>query len=208
MRFLIGALLCLLCMSPAKSTPLDDLFDALKTNDVVAVRNLLAKGMEPNSSDKEGYSLLMYAAREGQLDMMEMLLQKGAKVNARNFVGETAIMLAAYRGHLESVKLLYRHAARLDQPGWAPIHYAAIEGKTEVLRFLLDQGAMIDAPAPNGATALMLTARGGHIAALKLLLERGANPALRTDSGGSALDWAEAANHTEAANLLRQKINK
>ena len=59
-------ILIILCFIVSLSVParaqgtLDDLFNAAKVNDVAEVRQFLDRGMDPSSTDKQGYTLLMY----------------------------------------------------------------------------------------------------------------------------------------------------
>lgn len=183
---------------------LDDLFRAVETNNVAEVNRLLARGMDVNSADPEGRTLLMRAAWDGQDDLVKLLLDRKARIDQRNARGETAIMMAAFRGHLETVKLLHARGAPLDGPGWTPLHYAAFNGNTAVAKYLLDNKANIDAKAPNGATALMLAARGGHIETAKLLIWQVADVNAETDRGDTALKWALESKNTDIAKLLQQ----
>jgi ankyrin repeat protein len=63
---------------------LDDLFNAAKVNDVAEVRQFLDRGMDPSSTDKQGNTLLIYAAREGHIELVRLLLDRKANVNARH----------------------------------------------------------------------------------------------------------------------------
>lgn len=54
-----------------------------------------------------GYTPLIYAAREGHADVVELLLQLGADANAATKSGGAcALHRAAYMGHLQVVSLL------------------------------------------------------------------------------------------------------
>lgn len=188
----------------AGAQTLDDLFRAVETNNVPEVNRLLSRGMDPNSSDPDGRTLLMRAAWEGQDELVKLLLDRKAKVEQRNARGETAIMMAAFRGHLETVKLLHTRGASLQGPGWTPLHYAAFNGSTPVVKYLLDNRADIDARAPNGATALMFAARGGHLDTAKLLIWQVADVNAESDRGETALMWALQSKNTDIAKLLQQ----
>ena len=69
---------------------------------------------------------------------------------------------------------------------------------------MLAKGAEIDAQAPNGATALMIASRQGHLETVRLLLWEDSDPQIRTDSGATALQWALKAGNSEIAKLLQQ----
>ena len=182
----------------------EDLLRAAKDGDLQTVQNLVARGMDPDTSDPAGNTLLMIAAREGQMDVANYLAGQKARIRARNGAGETAIMFASLKGHLEVVKMLHASGAEVSGPGWAPLHYCAWGGHTEICRFLLDRGAAVDALSPNRTSALMIAARQGDAEMVGLLLARSANPTIRNDSDASALSWALRAGHTAIAEQLRR----
>lgn len=64
--------------------------------------------------------------------------------------------------------------SQIDSRGNIPLVLAASCGHMDILRSLLDSGALVDRPNRDGKTALMAAASEGHFAAVKLLLERGA----------------------------------
>ena len=68
---------------------------------------------------------------------------------------------------------------------------------------LLQAGADPNERTLNGETPLMMAARDGNVAALKLLLDRKANPALKENlRGTTALMWAVEQSHPEAVRTL------
>jgi ankyrin repeat protein len=169
------------------------------------VRRMLARGVDPNTVDPNGDPVLLVAARAGWEPTVDALLAAGAKVDARNRFGDRALTVAALGGHLAIVKKLLARGAALDTPGWTPLIYAATNGQIEVMRYLLDAGADINAVAPNGTTALMMAVRGGHAAAVDLLLSRGADVNKRNDSGATALAWARRGGFEDIEKVLTQR---
>jgi ankyrin repeat protein len=101
------------------------------------------------------------------------------------------------------VQRLVRAGAAVTRKGWSPIGYAAFQGHLEVVRFLLDSGADVDARAPNQATPLMFAARNGHIEVARLLIERGADVDLKSDTGASAMVWAAERGNTDIMELIQ-----
>lgn len=200
----IGVFIFSVSITTGYAQTLDDLFRAVETNDVGEVGRLLARGMDPNSSDPDGRTLLMRAAWDGNEELIRLLLDRKARVDQRNSRGESALMMAALQGKVGAVKLLHGRGAPLDGNGWTPLHYAAFNGHTEVAKFLLDNRANIDARAPNGATALMLAARGGHLDLARLLIQRVADVNAETDRGITALRWANETKNTDIARMLQQ----
>lgn len=183
---------------------LEELIKATKAGDSETVAREVARGMHVDSADRDGNTLLMLASREGHLDLVQNLVKRRARVRAGNGFGETPLMLASLKGHLNIVKFLLANGAEINHQGWTPLHYCATEGKTEVCQYLLEKGADIDAPSPNGTTSLMMAARFGHFATVKLLVWEVADLELKNDTGQTALSYALYSKNEEIIDLLRQ----
>jgi len=89
--------------------------------------------------------------------------------------------------------LLARHpqlATAQDGRGDQPIHHAARNGDTEIVRLLLDHGASANVTNTRGHTVLYCAGGHAHLETLELLLERGADPLAKFTADGKALlDW-------------------
>ena len=183
---------CFLAVAPWASAGIyEDFFLAIKRDRPAAVERLLARGFDVNSPDPEGQRALHLAMRDGQHRLAMVLLDApGLQIDATNAQGETALMIAAIRGWLEWCQRLVHIGAQINREGWTPLHYAASSPDAHTIAFLLDEGAQIDAMAPNGTTALMMAAGYGTEEAVALLLARGANANLRNHLGLSAKDFA------------------
>ena len=90
-----------------------------------------------------------------------LLASPALNIDATNAMGETPLMMAALKGRLDWAKKLMERGAKVQKPGWSPVHYAATGPSTELLAMLLDRGADINALAPNRNTPLMMAARYG-----------------------------------------------
>ncbi|KOO29919.1 hypothetical protein Ctob_014476 [Chrysochromulina tobinii] len=69
--------------------------------------------------------------------------------------------------------------------GQTALHWAAAKGHTKAVKWLLDNGAIIDAKNGNSSTPLHAAAAAGHSEAVLYLLERGASVTERDDDGKS-----------------------
>ncbi|WP_026224523.1 ankyrin repeat domain-containing protein [Methyloversatilis thermotolerans] len=203
---MVSAVLLSLSMaaaSGASAAAYDDLINAANMGDVPAVSAFIDRGLDVNSVDLRGETLLIIAARNGYGDMVKALLARRARIEAVNAVGETALAVAAFSGHADIVEQLLAAGANPVNPhGWSALHYAAMQGHSAALRALIARGAPVDALAPNGATALMLAARAST-ETVKVLLGARADVRIRGREGETALDWAIKAGNTDAAALIR-----
>ncbi len=59
------------------------------------------------------------------------------------------------------MRTLRARGAALENPGWTALIYAATGGHDAIVTYLLAEGANINAPSPNGTTALMMAVREG-----------------------------------------------
>lgn len=175
----------------------EDMLNAVKMKDIRKVGDLLQRGMDVNTSDSWGNSLLMLAAQNGDLPVLELLLRNKAKVLTKNKYGDSALMLAALRGHSKAAAALVAAGAEIAPDGWTPLIYASFGGHAEMVRFLVSLDVDIDAQAENGMTALMAASRNGHLEIVKILLEHDADLTLVAQDGLTALDIAASAGNKE-----------
>lgn len=169
-RVFLGGLLALACTA-ARAGAYEDFFQAIAVDNESGLRQLLARGLDPNTLDPKGQHGLFLALRDGSRKSFELLLeQPQIRVDAANAVGETPLMMAALRANVEAMKMLIARGAQINRPGWTPLHYAASSPSVLPVQMLVEQGAQVDARAPNGNTPLMLAARYGSEDSVTLLL--------------------------------------
>jgi ankyrin repeat protein len=194
-----GSAAMLAALTPrARAGAYEDFFRAIEVDNDNGLRQLLARGMDPNTLDPKGQHGLFLALRGGAERAFDVLLQHpDTRVDLANAVGETPLMMAALRGNLAAMSRLIERGAQVNRTGWTPLHYAASGPSPRAVAFLLERGATVDARAPNGTTPLMLAARYGSEDSVALLLKKGADRHLRNDrqfdaAGFARLDGREA----------------
>lgn len=192
----------LLTSMAATGQSFDELLKAVTEGNTKVVQGFLSRGLDPNTTDAAGNTLLMNSARFGHMELVSLLIERKASVTRRSPHGDTALMHASLGGHLAIAKLLVAKGAEVHHAGWAPVHYAAFEGRSEIVRFLLEKGADKNALAPNGYSPLMLAAMGGHLEAVRALLYEDADVGVKGPKGETALAIAKAGKNFELANLL------
>ncbi|MBF0139688.1 MAG: ankyrin repeat domain-containing protein [Magnetococcales bacterium] len=98
---------------------------------------------------------------------------------------------AAFQGRLETVKRLIAEKKNdvneADGFGSTPLHHAAMGGNTEMVNWLLNNGAAIEARDAGGYSPLVLALRNGKTEVAKLLVKAGADIGVLDNLGGSVL---------------------
>jgi ankyrin repeat protein len=131
------------------------LADAAFICDLARVRDLLARGADPNALNDEGRAPLVSALMVGSLPLLDLLLDAGADVDGR------------------------------DPHGWTPLHYAAQEVLPEMAARLIARGADLNAQDEDGNTPLaraVFFARGRN-AIVDLLRQHGAREDIANQAG-------------------------
>jgi peptidoglycan/LPS O-acetylase OafA/YrhL len=118
-------------------------WSAAQAGDLPAIERNLANGVAVNAPDPEhGGTPLLWAAANGEPEIIEFLIQQGADVNAADPSGGTALHAAAFLGHVQAVKVLVKSGARINAPnkrGDTPLDGATLdEATTRYFAKLLD----------------------------------------------------------------------
>ena len=146
---------------------------------------------------------IIKAAQEGNIEAVKQHLAAGADVNAKDENGWTPLNSAAVKGRNQIVKLLIEKGADLN--AGTPLIYAATDGHMEVIELLIANGADVNAKANDqlGGTALHMTANLGHKKVVELLVAAGADVNAKMLHGMTPLHFA--ANNKGIAKFLIDK---
>ncbi|MFT3758035.1 ankyrin repeat domain-containing protein [Thauera sp.] len=205
-RLLAAAAIATFSLGAVAAGTFDDARNAAVMGDTKGLARLIDGGIDPNSIDANGNTLLILAAREGQAATVEALLQRGVPIDQQNPSGDSALMLAVLGGYDDVVRVLLKAGAKVNHPGWAPLHYVAFEGREGMLDALFAAGADVNAKAPNLATPLMLAARNGHIKVVRRLLAMPETDLNALNEAGLSADaWALQNRNTDIAKLIEDE---
>ena len=97
----------------------DQLFKAVKQNDVSRAELTIDRGADVNARDKFKRTPLIIAAFRGYTKLANSLISKGANIGAMDINGKTPILAAGTQGHSDIVALLITKGASK----WAPPQY-------------------------------------------------------------------------------------
>jgi ankyrin repeat protein len=154
-----------------------------------------------NQPNKDGQTVLHFAADKGHIDIVKLLLEQmtPAGINQVDIHGWTALYDAA-NGHADIVKLLLDRMSpaainQVDKNGWTALHDASSSGTTKAVELLLqkmDQDS-INKANNDGKTALHLSALHGYTDIVELLLQEMDKDAvsLRDSLGKTAFEYTK-----------------
>lgn len=161
------------------------LINAAKEGNAAQVRGLLEAGTDPNVTDKDGNTPLIYAAKEN-LAAVDMLLFAGADVNAKGEYGITPLINSfsifgpeanAIRQRLLKAKadvnaIMYvRVGVEARDRAWG----ASTAGEYDFQYHRDADQRESDYPVYGSATALSFAAASNDVSAVEMLLKNGAN---------------------------------
>jgi hypothetical protein len=170
-------------------------------------------------------SAFSYAMLEGSANIVRQAIEKGVdpdlavsyEPRLRTMAGSgpaaafspeetrTPMQFYAERDEVAMMEWLIAHHAdfrALDSAGYAPIHYAALNGDAKAIGLLVGKGAEVDSRTDDGMTPLMLAARQGDLNAATYLVEKKADVGATEDGNWSVLHCAALSGNLELVKYL------
>lgn len=151
-------------------------FEMEETAPLDALLRVLTLTSVPAGDDKPVFpgAALFEPVEHGNTRLVAALIERRVDLTARNEHGDTALHIAAgQRDAVEIATLLVHAGADVNALGngrATPLHCAAHNGQLDVVRVLLDHGALGGVEDEAGATALQL-AEGNHNRAIVDMLK-------------------------------------
>lgn len=175
-------------------------FEAIETNDILRVKEILAQGIDANVKNHDGHAIHV-ALRWGSQETVKLLLECGADVKVQDACKYTPLHWAARKGETDIVTLLLAQNADVhakDIEGKTPLHMAR---NREIVNLLLMHGADITAqdmfgnmPLHDAAACAIApfsqTIRPDLIEVVAALLEHGADTSALTNTHTNPLHYA------------------
>jgi ankyrin repeat protein len=160
-----------------------------------------------NVADNEGWTALMFAAREGTLAAARAIIRPPKQSTLDALAKETsALSLAAERGRQALVRMLIEAGANVRKPeiGGRALQLAAQTGHVDVVRTLMEAKAPLGFSVWDNEPPLHAAAARGQWLVVEALLEAGLDPDQVDRNAQTALMKAAAGGHDRTvASLLR-----
>jgi len=170
---------------------------------------LLIAGLNPNTIDQTGASLLHRAVQAGQFRLVQMLIAQGSNINQRAGDQSSPLMIAVSRDAPQLVQVLLQFGAESNivmADGTTPLGLAIKNGSIRTIELLLQAGANPNQLSFEQKTPLMVAAGTGNVRSIELLDQYGANFDGRDPLGKSALGYAAAGGNSAAAEYISRKL--
>ena len=187
--------------APTYSLYMGSLLQAVWKEDISAVKELLAKGADPNAKTAIGASPLHGAVRKGEAEITRTLIAHGADVNATDASSFTPLMAAASANQTHNIEVLLAAGARMDaqdDKGFTALMWAVAQGSPQGVEVLLENNAQVNARSKEGKTALWLSKQ------ILSNIRKSLGNAYRKNSEQLIKELkAKLANHTEVFQMLQ-----
>lgn len=180
MRTLKSILVVIVLVFAATIMQAQEIFDALKANDLTKVKALVEKNASlVNLKDEAGNTTLHIAAITGSVPIAEYLLSKGADINAVNTQLNTPLHDSIRNKKDDISRMLIEKGCDLnnrDGIGRAPLHLAAENNCKSIVELLIAKGADIESETNGKLTPLHYTVlRTNNYEIVEYLIQKGAN---------------------------------
>jgi ankyrin repeat protein len=169
----------------SKKRGLTPLMEALNLNHIDLAKLLIDRGADINIKSNDGSTALIFAAGRSK-EAVELLLSKGADINVRNNnnLGVfTNCVMGLFVGYVsyDLAELLLEKGADINEEntneymaGETPIFLVAGEDNEELIKFLIKNGANVNAKSKEGKTPLSIATEAGNANIIELLKASGA----------------------------------
>ncbi len=210
--------------SPLSDSTQKEIFEAIKASDVVKLKTMLDRGLDPNALILGGtVPMLASASHGGKTEVVQLLLQYKANPNltTSGFYTIPPLHSAAEEGHPEIVSMLLKAGAnpaartttrdgKDEREGYTALISTITERNSnlEVIKLLI-QASDVNLTAPDGTPPISYAAFNGKYEIVQLLIAAGADVNLANDRTMTPLMFASIRKDNTAVikQLLAAKVD-
>lgn len=179
-------------------------YQAVAEGSVEIVCKIIKDGDSHKLLHDDGHFPLHLACKSGHIAMVRMLLDHTYKESANKYEVEVEVVK---EGGIDKTKTVDVQ----DDNGGSPLYLACAHGHTDIVLFLLDEGADVDAVIDDyqhisdmfqPISPLQIASQRGYHALVQVLLDHDADTEITNGHGMHSLHLAAANGHTEVIRIL------
>ncbi|XP_046564883.1 serine/threonine-protein phosphatase 6 regulatory ankyrin repeat subunit B-like isoform X2 [Haliotis rubra] len=188
-----------------------DLHVACKEGNLQRVRDILDQSLvDINKQGKRGMTPVMWAARRGHRELVDLLVKKGADLKIVDNDDNNILHWACYGKHVTMVKhVVSKNMVDIKSRGWdmrTPLMCAACQGNIDMFQLLVSKGGLAIEADIDGNNILRLACWGGNVDIVRyILLHDTVDIDGRGQSGRTPLEVAACKGHGKIFDLLVTK---
>ncbi|KAK1151855.1 B-cell lymphoma 3 protein [Acipenser oxyrinchus oxyrinchus] len=167
---------------------------AVITHQPQLVSHLVGQGASAMLLDRNGQTAIHLACEHSQLDCLQEILgrsQDKLDLEARNYQGFTPLHIAVNNNGKDLLATLLNRGADIDavdiKSGRSPLIHAVELNSLEMVNFLIEHGAHVNAQSYSGNTALHSASGRGLLDITRVLLKNGADSGIKNYHNDTAL---------------------
>jgi Zn-dependent protease with chaperone function len=141
------------------------IIQAVAEGDIPKIETQLDAGIDPNITDLDGWTPLMWAVQDNNVAIINLLVYAGADPNVQDPYEETALILAISQDYVETARTLIGVGADpnlSDSYGWTPLMAAASSENIDLVKVLLEAGADPNSKDEDNFTAFLHAKKLGY----------------------------------------------
>lgn len=177
----------------------------LISQDASRIEEILSSGVDINSYDENGNTLLFYTLTHNEnLEFAKILIENGADVNLPSTNGMTPLVLT-----VSLAKEIEKNQNGVLAPGnykrqakMAEESRYQMEHMQKIMELLLNNGADVNQETPYGTPLMVASTSELNLNMIELLLSSGANVNQQDQNGRTALFYASAYNNDNVVTRL------
>ena len=162
---------------------------------------LINKGANIHYTRPLGFSTIFMPSMFGHFEIVKLLVEHGVDINIKDRWGRTALYVAINFGTKEIAEYL------VDQGAEIPVkddllHHALAKGMTEIVEFMLKNGANTNSINENDGTLLHSAAKGNQANIVKEMIDKGMNINMKNRYGLAPIHFASMYGNREYIEML------
>jgi serine/threonine-protein phosphatase 6 regulatory ankyrin repeat subunit A len=181
----------------------------LSSQDEKSFNLLINQGLDVNSLDKDGYTMLYYVLKNNKdLKMAKKLIEAGADVNLPSSNGMTPLLIATSKANELQLKKI--NISDDENSVQKEIREAIINEKIEeeiersvsILKMLIEAGADVNQETPYGTPLMSASISDLNNKMVEILIKEGAKIDQQDKNGRTALFYAQIFDSQEIIGIL------